>query len=868
MSPGLFLQSHATLAVGLLDRLLGLSKLSWADPRTTLSWRWPMPVWAWIFLVALAVGIAAVSYRRLLGPAWARAALATLRAAVILLIIALLLGPMLVLNQEKIEPDWLMMLVDRSASMRIRDVKANASTPAPGTAPGAAPGISAPLISRDRALHEALARKADLFGPEKLGRDRRLVWLGFDAGTYEIDPPLQGVAAPGMGEINIDVAAASGNAQTRPGNSANAATPATRPAGTGEPDGQATAIRTAIEQALQRGAGRPLSGIAIFTDGQSPQSTTGDLVRRLQQQGVSVFTIPLGGDVQPLDISIAQVESPERAFVNDVVPVSVWIDRYPADAQIDPSHLTVRLVDVATGKTLDQRSPADADLRQPVRLSAQSASVGPAKWRVELTYDLANGLPGAAGAAGGNPAREVSVEMVDEPIRVLYVEGYPRWEYRYLKTMLVREKSIKSSMMLLSADRAFAQEGQMPIQRLPRDAAEFKPYDVILIGDVPPDYFTPEQKSLIAEQVSLRGAGLLWIGGGNDTPRNYDGTVLANLLPMRSPASVDRVDPPGPLNVSPTPLAEALQVMRLRTPSAPGAATAPDAPADGPAGWPAGLQPLRWAQNIGELKPSAEVLAFARPYGSPPGSTAGPAFPLVTRLRYGAGQALYVATDDTWRWRYARGEVHFEQFWMQLVRMLGRNRLRQSHDRASMEVSSRRVQAGQTVVVDVTLNDDLLIQRNLAQVAVTVLRADGSPSGAIERLTLLPKPNSGGAGGTGTAVYTGQWRPSASGKLKLRVVEPALDDLNITQAVEVLRSDDELRQPAPDRERLLALAHDTGGSVVELSNLDDLARVVPNRARRTPNDIREPLWNSYLALILIVTLLTVEWVGRKAIRLV
>ncbi|MCX5662544.1 MAG: VWA domain-containing protein [Planctomycetota bacterium] len=857
MTPAHFLQSHAALAATMLDNLMGLSKISWSDPRTTLAWRWPLPVWAWILLVALTVGIAALSYRRLLGPVWARAALATLRALVLLLIVALLLGPMLVLNQEKIEPDWLLMLVDRSASMRIRDVKSTAvsvvrpaSTTAPATEPAVISAPSAALISRDRALHDALAHKADLFGPDKLGRDRRLLWLGFDAATYEIDPPLTPVSP---------------------------AIPSTQ-AAADEPDGQATSIRTAIEQALQRAAGRPISGIVLLTDGQSPQSTSGDLVRRLQQQGVNVFTVPLGGDTQPLDLSIAQIESPERAFINDVVPVSVWIDRYPADARIDPSRLSLRLIDVATGKTLDQRSPADADLRQPVRLSAQSATVGPARWRVEMTYDAQAGQPGLSGGAAGNPARDVSVEMVDKPIRVLYVEGYPRWEYRYLKNMLVREKSIQSSMMLLSADRAFAQEGQLPIQRLPRDAAEFKPYDVIIIGDVPPDYFSPEQKTLIADQVSLRGAGLLWIGGGNDTPRSYEGSALATLLPMRSPAGVDRADPPVPLVVSPTPLAEALQVMRLRPPAP---ATAPsDAPATeiAPPGWPVGLQPLRWAQSVGELKPSAEVLAFARPFDAPAGGSNVMSLPLVTRLRYGAGQSLYVATDETWRWRYARGEIYFEQFWMQLVRMLGRNRLRQSTDRAAMEVSARRVQAGQAVVVDVTLNDELLISRELTQIAVSVLKAEGGPAGtqpgaqtgaqpaALERITLLPKPRS--AASAGPATYTGLWRPSTSGKLSLRVVEPALDDLNVTQAIEVLRPDDELRQPAPDRDRLVALSRDTGGSVVELNNLDELARVVPNRARRTPNDIREPLWNSSLALMLVVGLLTLEWVGRKAVRLV
>jgi hypothetical protein len=115
--------------------------------------------------------------------------------------------------------------------------------------------------------------------------------------------------------------------------------------------------------------------------------------------------------------------------------------------------------------------------------------------------------------------------------------------------------------------------------------------------------------------------------------------------------------------------------------------------------------------------------------------------------------------------------------------------------------------------------------------------------------------------------YRALWRPAVSGKLVLRVVEPALDDLDIHQGIEVVRPDDELRHPLPDHERLRHLAEQTGGATVALDELDELQRLVPNRARRTPNDIREPLWDSYLALGLVLVLLTAEWIGRKMVRL-
>ena len=53
----------------------------------------------------------------------------------------------------------------------------------------------------------------------------------------------------------------------------------------------------------------------------------------------------------------------------------------------------------------------------------------------------------------------------------------------------------------------------------------------------------------------------------------------------------------------------------------------------------------------------------------------------------------------------------------------------------------------------------------------------------------------------------------------------------------------------------------------DLAGTPELATVIPSNPQRTPNDLREPLWNSYFALFAVVGLLTAEWIGRKVIRL-
>jgi len=268
-----------SLAASTFDSLFGLTKLSFTDDHAALGWRTPLDLWVWVLIITASVIYAGWTYNRLLGKRAARITLAALRTLLIVFIAALLAGPMLVVEDHHVEEDWLLVLVDRSASMNIRDVIDDA-------------GVNA--ISRDEALRTALAEQLDVFSNERLGKNRRIVWLGFDRFSREIETPMV-------------------NAQ-----SILAKLP--------DADGQATSIRTAVEQALQRAVGRPISGIVLFTDGRSPQATGAELVSRLKRQRIGVYAVPLGSQQTPLNIAVGRVDIPERAFVNDTIPIRVTIE--------------------------------------------------------------------------------------------------------------------------------------------------------------------------------------------------------------------------------------------------------------------------------------------------------------------------------------------------------------------------------------------------------------------------------------------------------------------------------------------------------------------------------------------------------------
>jgi uncharacterized membrane protein len=794
--------------------LLGLDKVDPTDPTAVLTWGHPLPSWAWVAIVAAVIAMAVLSYRHQLGRPLGRTLLTTARALLLLLIAVLLARPMILLPRETVEPDRVLMLVDRSASMSVHDVIAPPPAPQPPGSPVQPPTTPQPprpqRISRDQQLRDLLAANAPLW--QTLQKDHVLEWLGFSQTLM----PLGDRAAA----AELD-----------------------------EPTGRVTAMASAIGEAVRRATGKPISGIVLISDGRSSEALGSDTVTMLRQMGVEVFTVPLGSPDPPVDLSLQRIDIPDRAFVNDSVPVAVTISRTgprteligvsgPADSTAPPGTF-VKLIDKTTGQVLDQQPVTNLDA--PVRLITTPKAAGSATWRVELVTSEPELIV-------DNNQQDLPIALLDRPIRLLLVEGYPRWEYRYLKNAITREASVESSIMLISADRTFAQEGTVPLRRLPRTAEEFKPYDVIIIGDVPAGFFSAQQMRLLQEQIARHGSGLLWIGGQFETPASYATSALSTLLPITVSQNPDTLSPP--ILMDPTPAATALGVLRLISPQTPAVT------------WPENLPPLFWAQSIDDLKPAAEPLAVDRSTGKP----------LIVRMRYGAGQTMYVATDETWRWRYGRGDLYGDQFWMQLIRLLARGRLQAGaggDQRADLIVSRRRAATGDTVVVEMKINDQTLMQPAPQQIQVQIDQAPapGQPasspssaaSAASQTITLTATDEPG--------TYRATWSPQLPGPTRLNVTTPALADLGLTQTIDVERSDDELRYPATDHPLLADLAQRTGGTALAPADLPQLAQRLANRSRRTAADISEDLSHSPLALALLLTLLTAEWVGRRALGL-
>lgn len=828
-------QSMANLV--LAQAAAASESLRLGDPGVEFGFAYPLPAWAWALVVSAALGIAALSYHRLEGALWGRAAMALLRAITLVALVVLLCGPRLAKPNETEEKDWVLALVDRSGSLAIPD----------------APGQGAQREAREAQLRRELEQAAPAW--KKLSGERVVKWIGFDAGAYEL--PVD--AATGMPRLD-------------------------------EPGGRRTDIERAIDQALRKAAARPVSGIVLLSDGRSVSEPSKALVRRLEAEKVPVFVLPLGSAEPVGDVAITRTEAPRSAFMNDLVPVQVELEHTPEieAARAAGRASVVELVDQSTGAVLDTRevdwdaaaaaetaaggATGTGSTRQRLTLTGKPTAVGAGRWSIRV-----RGSGDEPDMIAENNTAEVAIELVDRPLRVALFDGYPRWEYRYLTSLLVRESSIASTIMLLAPGRRYVQEGTVVLDNLPRTPEQWAQFDVIIMGDVVPGVFTADQMEQIKRRVAVGGAGLIWIAGESAVPERWRGAPLADLLPISlsdSGASaggdssgvrgeIGRFE--GPVVVRPTPAADRLGVLRLSEREVDGGFW-PRELSDPATGW----SQLFWVQRIAprDVKAAVEVLATATPIEGDTGST-GPA---VLSMRFGAGRSLYVATDEIWRWRYGRGEPYTERFWLQLIRLLGRESLTRSGRPAAIEATPARAEVGQTVRVVLTLLDQALVEGRAPSLPVRIVPT-GDAAAAVE-LTLRPEdgtPDAAAAGAGATRTYAGTWLADRPGTFAIEATDPLLSPgggRTLRTEVDVRLSDDELRVTATDHDLLARLAEQTGGQVLSPGGLSKAAELLPNRRVRISGEPEvRTLWDRPWVLGLMMALITLEWVGRRLLRL-
>jgi uncharacterized membrane protein len=772
-----------------------------------------------LLLVVAGLLLVVYVYRREGRSRRAKIVLGTIRALLIALVIFLLNRPMLTLGQIRREPSVLAILFDDSASMKVRDA--------------AAPGGQS-QTRLDWAVHLLSDNNAQLL--RKLSSVHTIHLYDFSQARREFasvdGPSTSENSAPPSVDQAIDALS-----ELRP-------------------DGQATQIVPAIRSVLEDLQGQRLAGVVVLTDGkETPTQSLPDAVAAIKSFGADIYPVAIGSEHVPQNIAIDAVSYEPSAFVDDITNLKVTVHatgyepNHPITLVLQreitkDGHATTMPVTDETGREISKIVTAPDD--KPFDVDLQFKPNPSDMPNVNLIVEA---KPQDGEFDDQDNFRKVQLAVLDNNIAVLYVDGYPRWDYRYIKNSMLRDKTIKISCLLTSADPSFRQEGSddpnhpgktWAITVFPATMDQLLDYDVVMLGDVDPRQFTDAQLQLISDFVSKKGGGFEMIAGPRFSPQDYRNTPVEPLLPVIV-THVQADDSRSAITEGFRPVLTAAGAQSSIFRFFPDRAVNDEYIKNH-------LQELFWYCRGVMVKPGAGIVFAEHPNDLGPDNRKAP---LLVAGRFGAGRTLFSAFDDSWRWRYYTGESIFNTYWVQQLRYLARGR-KLGQRKLTFARDQDVYELGKQVTLQLRILSPDLIQQLSTPITVEV--TDDATGQSVRRVDLNRQEAADVFVGTFTADKLGQFSVKLPGSLG--------QDLSLSYRVETPQL--ELDDPKVDVPFLSRIA--TIAPISPASAADTLAKI-PSAAKVIPIDTDQPLWNAPLALIVFAGLITVEWIARKTLGL-
>jgi hypothetical protein len=598
------------------------------------------------------------------------------------------------------------------------------------------------------------------------------------------------------------------------------------------PRGESSRLGAGVRSVLRDLRGSPPAAIVLLSDGVNTEGESlSDAARFARQKGVPMFTVGLGSEDPLRDLELTDLLVDEVVFVDDVVNFEYKLTGRGLAGKTVEVVLREKDKDVVLARmkaTIDEQ-----ETPQRLHLPYRPTEVGEFEYVVEVEHLSDEAQP-------GNNSQQRLVSVRKEQIKVLLVQGYPSFEFRYLKHMLERDTTIQLKTVLQEADLEYAELDETALSVFPVRREELFAFDVVIFGDVNPAFLSTGVLANLNDFVEQKGGGVAFIAGPRYLPLAYQGTPIEPLLPLDLSSAV-APDPSQTLDEGfvprPTDLGLASPQMQL------GDNTAETAQI-----WQ-NLPPLYWLLEVQHVKPAARVLA------EHPTRLTTDGRPLaVFLMQYvGAGKVLFHATDDTWRWRYRVGDVFFARYWVQAVRYLSRSKLLGKDSTVELSSDRREYRRGEPVRMRVRFIDER--QAPVADDGVSVVVEREGQSN--QRLTLVRNAANRG-------IFEGTFNDAMDGKYHAWVAAPTVEGQAASADFLVVAPPGELERIQMDAVELKQAADETRGRFYRLANVDRLPGDLPS-GRQVPIEALPPevLWNRWWLLAAFVALICGEWILRK-----
>ena len=792
-----------------------------------VEWHWARPWVLWtglLLMVPLSWWIRRRHAQRLpwLAPRL-RIALDLCRIGVLGLLVFVLAGPFLRLDERIVQKPVVALIVDESDSMDLPVGRLpTAGIGAVAGAVGLAEGIDGENAAE--ALVESIGRLSRREFAGQLLATQATQILDEVGASYDVRRYAVARRAARQPDPKVDRsgAVAKRGSETVPDDATGG--------------GADTALGEAIVMALDDASDRRIGGILLVTDG---RSTVGidplDAVRRAAeasggQPRAPVISIPIGSPEPPADIAVTDVLAAPEVALDDTVSIVATVQ----SSGLARRTVKVELVDndaVAATVELVLR-----DGRQQAVFPWHATKEGTSLLTIRVAPEPEEGTP-------ENNALEFPVDVTSRKAKILVVDAAPRWDLRFLDAGIRRDTGFEPTIVVAGAMQASAAGGSVTPEGftgLPDDVEGWAKYDVVFLGDVALADLTRARQEALVEAVLDRGVGLVFQPGGEHLPKEYAGEPLEELFPVE----IDRVAGGSDAAIE----AADFRPFRMRVTAR--GAMHPAFAVSGDAGrnratW-SGMPPFFRAAAAKGAKPSATVLAdVERPGGQAGGD--GPV-PLVAEMPAGRGRVAWIGTEETFRWRRNVGDALFWRFWGQALRSVARRDDR-PFDATWLVVTPNRCEPGSPVFVELNLVDG---DRKPVVAAGQTLSID-TPQGDGGTILLRAASRPG--------LYHGSFVPTAAGAHGVSLDRGAAGAL--TTELLVAEPTRERAHPGVDREMLRTLADLTAGAVVEAGDVATIPGRLASGTVETRRQVDDDIWDTWPVLALLVGLYCADIAIRR-----
>jgi len=592
-----------------------------------------------------------------------------------------------------------------------------------------------------------------------------------------------------------------------------------------EPVEPATLIGKGLRQLASEAATSPIGAVVLLSDGADNSGGIDlDTLSELHRRRLPVNTIGIGKDSLSNDIEMDGFDLPAKALVDSRLQAQIAI------RQNGFSGKHARLVLTGGGAVLASRDVTigtGPQQTESIEFNAGKAGVK----NIEASIDP---LPGEQNALNNRLTRVLSVDGTKR--RILYVEGEPRWEFKFLRRAVEDDPALQIVSMLRTTQNKIYRQGIANPNELaegfPNKPEDLFDFQGLILGSVESDFFTATQRQTIEDFVDRRGAGLLFLGGRwSLADGGYGIPPFAELLPVNLPQRRNTFQRDF-VAAELTDAGRKSLICRIE-----------DDPDKSAQHWEV-LPYLANYQDPGTPKPGAVVLARV--------NAGGKRLPLLVTENYGRGRTAVFATGGSWRWRMQQpvGDTSQETFWRQLLRWT----VSATPSRVVASTPNPQLEDDGRIQLRAEVRDADYLPMSAAQVQAKIIQPDGSTSS----VSLQPEPLAQG-------IYSAEWNAPQTGSY-VAEISAARSGGQLESDVLTFRREDGIAENfhrEQNRDLLQKLADETGGHYYTLKEADRLPREIAySQAGITSREMKD-LWNMPAIFFAILLLRSAEWLLRR-----